>query len=176
MKKLTTRSMTLMALLIAVMVVTERFFAVDTQFLRVSATFIPATLMGAVFGPLWSGIGSTLADFVGMALFPKAAYFVGFSINAFVTGAVYGYFYYKKEITWRRVIMATVLVTVIVHLILTPIWLAWMYNVPLNSWAIWTPRLIKNALMLPIQIVVTYFMGNLTTFKQLVLRGAASTK
>ncbi|MGC6767329.1 folate family ECF transporter S component [Enterococcus sp. LJL128] len=172
---LETRKLTVLALLIALVVVFTRFLSFENQDLRISATFIPETLMGMLFGPFWTGIGSVIADTVGILLFPKTgAYFPGFTLNAFITGAIYGFFYYKKEITWPRVITATLLVTVIVHLILTPLWLGMLYNIDLKILAWWVPRIIKNLIFFPIQVAATYYMGTRISYKQLIERVTAS--
>ena len=74
-KHLDARSITTMALLIAMMVTLSRILGIETQFLKVSFTFIPEIIMGMLFGPFWTGIGSVIADFVGMSLFAKAPFF-----------------------------------------------------------------------------------------------------
>lgn len=159
-QKLGARGIATMGLLIAMMVVLTRFLAIETTFVRVSVTFIPEIIMGMLFGPFWSGIGGALADIVGMAVFPKAAYFFGFTVNAFIEGAIYGFFFYKKSITWKNAILANLTVTLIINLLLTPLWLALLYQVPLFSWVVWGPRLLKTAVWLPVQILVTYFIGS----------------
>ena len=73
-KKFGTKSIALMGVLIAVVVVFSRFFAYETTFLKISFTFIPESLIGMIFGPFWAGIGTAVADVVGMLLFPKAGY------------------------------------------------------------------------------------------------------
>ncbi|WP_321388599.1 folate family ECF transporter S component [uncultured Enterococcus sp.] len=166
---LETRKLTVLALLIAVIVVFTRFFSYETQDLRVSLTFIPEALMAMLFGPFWSGIGSAIADGVGVILFPKTGgYFPGFTLNAFIAGAIYGFFYYKKELTWFRVIMATLLVTIINHFILTPLWLSLMYGIDLSIIGWWIPRIIKNVIFFPIQVVGTYYIGAKLPYKQLL--------
>lgn len=169
-RKIDARFIALMGLLIALMVVMTRFIAFETQFLRISFTFIPASIMGMIFGPFWSGVGSALADIAGMALFPKAGYFVGFTINAFIEGAIYGFFFYKKPLTWKRVTMAAVAVTLLINFFLTPLWLAVMYNVPFFSWTLWSVRIIKNLIWLPVQIITTYYVGNRIPMQRLFTR------
>ena len=142
-------------------------FAYETTFLKISFTFIPESLIGMIFGPFWAGIGTAVADVGGMLLFPKAGYFPGFTLNAFLAGAIYGYFYYKKEMTWQRVILATLLVTVLINIILTPLWLSLMYGVNLANFAWWVPRLIKTVIFFPIQVIATYYLGNKIPFKRL---------
>ena len=85
--------------------------------------------MAMIFGPWLTGIGSTLSDFIGIFLFPKSApYFPGFSLSAFLTGVIYGHFFYRKEITLKRVIIANVLVTFIIDLGLNTLWLYMIMN------------------------------------------------
>lgn len=169
-KHLDARSITLMALLIAMMVTLSRILGIETQFVKVSFTFIPEIIMGMLFGPFWTGIGAVIADFIGMALFPKAPFFIGFTINAFLEGAIYGYFFYQKEITWKNSIQSVLVTTILINLILTPLWLALMYQVPLNSWVIWAPRLIKTVIWIPVQAIITYFLGGVLPYKQWIAR------
>ncbi|MGO3604907.1 MAG: folate family ECF transporter S component, partial [Enterococcus malodoratus] len=91
-------------------------------------------------------------------------------INAFLEGAIYGYFFYKKEITWKNSIQSVLATTILINLILTPLWLAMMYHVPLNSWVIWAPRLIKTVIWIPIQSIITYFLGGMLPYKQWISR------
>ena len=165
--KVETRKITTLALLIALNVVLGNILSIDTQLLKINFAFIPMIVMGMLFGPWWTAVGAGLADIIGITLFNKGApFFFGFTISAMITGLIYGVFFYKKEITWKNAIGAIVSITIIVNLILTPIWLAWMYNIPLNSWAIWAPRLIKTALWLPIQVLITLFIGRVLPYKQ----------
>ncbi|BAK21187.1 folate family ECF transporter S component [Melissococcus plutonius] len=158
--RLETRMVTLLGLLIALMVIFSRFITYETQFLKVGLTFIPETLTAMLFGPFWTGISLAVADIVGMLLFPKAAYFPGFTLNAFLTGLIYGYFYYRKKITWLRTISATLVVTILIHLFLVPLWLGLMYGVDLKNFVWWVPRIIKNLIFVPIQVIITYYLGN----------------
>lgn len=166
MKKLETRSLTTMALLIAMMIVTSQLLSFETQFLKITFTFIPQMILGMLFGPIWAGIAGVVADFAGMALFGKAAFFFGFTLNAFLESAIYGYFFYKKEITWKNTIPAVLVATISINLILTPIWLSMMYGVPLDSWVIWAPRIIKTVIWMPIQIFTMYYLGQIMPYKR----------
>ncbi|HJF19084.1 MAG TPA: folate family ECF transporter S component [Enterococcus columbae] len=159
MEKLSTRKMAILALLVAVEVVLTHQFAIETQFIRIGFSFIPVFVMAVLFGPFWTGIGGVLADLIGMALFAKSAFFIGFTFNAFLGGVIYGLFFYKKELTWFRCLGAVLCNTVIINLILTPLWLSMMYNIPLDSWAIWSVRLVKSAIMLPIEVIILLILG-----------------
>lgn len=167
-KKLTARSIAIMGLLIALTVVLSRLVSIETTFLKVSVDFIPKIIMGILFGPMWTGLGCVVADLAGMALFPKAPFFIGFTVNAFIEGAIFGTFFYKKEITWKRAFLATLTVTLVINLMLTPLWLAVMYNVPLFSWAVWGIRLLKTAIWFPVQVILTHLVGNGIPYKRLL--------
>lgn len=167
-RKINAHMLTTMALLIALMVVLTRILGIETQFIRISFTFVPKMIMAMLFGPFWTGIGAALADVIGITMFPKAApFFPGFTLNAFLGGLIYGYFFYKKEITWKNAILCTLVTSLVINLFLTPLWLAIMYNVPLNSWIIWGPRLVKEAVMLPIHSILFYVVGRAMPMKHL---------
>jgi ECF transporter S component (folate family) len=71
-------------------------------------------------------------------------------------GVLYGIFYYKKEITWKRVALATTVITLLESLIFTPIWLTLMYKVPF--WGLMPIRFGKALILIPIQIIVVHFV------------------
>ena len=167
-KKISVQMLTTMALLIALMVVLTRVAGINTQFFRISFTFVPMLISGMLFGPFWTGIAAVIADLAGMAIFSAGTpFFPGFTLNAFLTGLIYGYFFYKKDITWKNAILATVVTSLIIHLCLTPIWLMIMYKVPLNSWIIWAPRLTKEVVMVPVQSILFYVVGRAIPIKYL---------
>lgn len=166
-KKINAHMITMLGLLIALTVILSRLFGFETQFIKISFDFVPKIIMGALFGPVWTGVGSVAADTIGMMLFARSPFFPGFTLNAFVGGLVYGYFFYKKEVTWKNAILCALTNTIIISLVLTPIWLAIMYNQPLTSVVIWGPRLIKALIMLPIQSILNYIVGRALPLKRL---------
>lgn len=166
-KKINAHMITMLGLLIALTVVLSRIFGFEWQFIKISFDFVPKIIMGALFGPIWTGVGAVAADTIGMMLFARAPFFPGFTLNAFVTGLIYGHFFYRKEVTWKNAILCSLLITIVVSLILTPIWLAIMYNQPLTSWVIWGPRLVKALIMFPIQSILNYVVGRALPLKRL---------
>ncbi|MHC5269445.1 folate family ECF transporter S component [Enterococcus sp. LJL98] len=173
-KKLDAYKISMMGLLIAIMVILSRILGFEWQFIKISFDFVPKIIMAMLFGPLWTGVGAVVADLIGMMLFAKAAFFPGFTLNAFLGGAIYGYFFYKKEVTIKNAFLCTLVNTLLIGFVLTPLWLAIMYNQPLTSWVIWGPRLVKGILMLPIQTILTYVVGRAIPMKQLMKRSRYS--
>ncbi len=130
-RKVDAHMIAVMGLLIALMVVLSQILGFETSYIKITFSFVPQLIMGMLFGPFWTAVGSSLADIAGMVIFPKSAYFFGFTINAFVGGLIYGYFFYRKEVTLKRAATVVLLNTILITLILTPIWLAMMLNIPL---------------------------------------------
>lgn len=169
-KKINTYSLTTMGLLIAMIIILTNYLSVETQFLRVSFEFIPQAILGMLFGPFWAGISSVVADIIGTTLFGKAGFFIGFTLNAFIAGVLYGIFFYKKEITFKNTFMCVLLNTIIISLFLTPLWLSIMYKVPFFNIGLWIPRIIKSVAMLFIQTGSIMFFGKSLPLKTLTSR------
>lgn len=165
-RKVDAHMITVMGLLIALMVILSQILGFETAYIKITFSFVPELIMAMLFGPFWTAVGASIADIVGMMLFPKAAYFFGFTINAFIGGLIYGFFFYKKEVTLKRAILSVLANTVVITLILTPIWLAIMLNIPINSWAIWSVRLTKAVVMFPIQTAMIYIIGRAVPYKR----------
>lgn len=144
------RVMVLMSLFLALEVILTRFLSIQTPIVRIGFTFLPIAVSAIMFGPVYSGICAALADVVGMMLFPSGGYFPGFTLTAFLTGAIYGIFLYKKPVSWVRITLAAVAVTLTVTLGLDTLWL-WMITGQ-GILAILPARIIKCIIMLPIQV------------------------
>lgn len=167
--KIGTKGIALMGILMAMQLILTRFLVIQTPFVRIGFSFIPTMVMALVFGPLMTGIGSTLSDFIGISLFPVGGgYFPGFSLSAFVSAAIYGFFFYKKELTWRRIITANLLVTVLVDMVMNTLWLYILMGpgviaqVPL--------RIAKALILLPLQVMIMYALGNQGVLKRQITR------
>ncbi|MGO2267124.1 folate family ECF transporter S component [Vagococcus salmoninarum] len=168
-QKLRTKDIALMGLLMALQLIFTRFLSIETPFLRIGFSFIPTVIMGIIFGPLLTGVGSTLSDFIGISLFAKTGpYFPGFSLSAFLGGAIYGYFFYKKEITLKRVILAKLVVSLVVSLLLNTTWLYMMMG---QAALVQLPiRIVRIIIGFPIEVFIIYYLGNHRILKQQIQR------
>ncbi len=142
-----------MALLIALSIILTRFLSITLPVVRIGFGFIPIAVMGIAYGPIWAGAGAALADILGMLIFPTGgAYFPGFTLTALLTGVIYGLVFYKKEVTWKRTIVAVVLITLLLSLGLNTLWLHMIIGK--SFLVLLPPRLIQAAVMVPIKILV----------------------
>jgi len=150
--KLNTKSLIVIAFLIALEIILTRFLSINTPILRIGFGFLPVAITGILYGPLWAGLAYTLGDVLGMLLFPAGPYFPGFTLTAFLTGLVYGYFLHSKPITWKRALIPVAIVTIILNLGLDTYWLYILMDQAVVS--LLPARLLKCAIMLPIQLIL----------------------
>lgn len=159
--KISTKDIALLGLLIAIEVILTRFFAIENSFVRISFAFLPLMLMGHLFGPWVAGLGGLTGDILGMLIFPKAMFFPGFTFNAFLIPFIYGVMFYRKDVSFKRIITAQLLIMGTVSLVLTPIWLNILFKIPIFE--LLPVRLLKEGILLPINVLLSYYLFNKTS-------------
>ncbi|WP_334352851.1 folate family ECF transporter S component [Companilactobacillus sp. HBUAS56257] len=169
-KKISVYSISTMGLLVALMIVLSQVFGFETQLIKITFDFIPQLVLASLFGPFWTGMCAVVADLIGSTLLGKGAFFIGFTLNSFISGWLYGKFFYKKEITLKSAFTCVLLNTVIISLFLTPLWLSIMYNIPFTDPKLWAIRIVKAIVMLVVQTGVIVFFGKAVPFKSIAHR------
>ncbi len=152
-----TRKLVFLALFIALQIVLTRFLSIQTPIVRIGFSFLPLAISSMMFGPLLGGVAAAVADIIGMMLFPSGgAYFPGFTLTAFLTGAAYGLFLYNKPKTFIRITLAVVFVSLFINLGLDTLWIKMITG---NAYlAILPTRVIKSLIMIPIQVSLIQIM------------------
>ncbi|KRL04858.1 folate family ECF transporter S component [Liquorilactobacillus oeni] len=164
--RLTTRNVALLGFLVALNIVVAKFLSFGIWSLRVSFTFVIVFFMALWFGPLLAGIAAGCADIVGTLIFGGiGGYFFGFTISAFIGAFVYGLFFYRKEVQLWRIIAAVLINVLLVDALLNTFWLMELYHA--SFWALFPTRIVKELLMIPVQILLLYFVGNNKTLRSL---------
>lgn len=153
-----TRVLVFVALLISMEVVLTRFLSIETPIVRIGFGFLPIAFSAIFFGPAIGGLTAMLADILGMMIFPKGAYFPGFTFSALVGGVIYGLFLYNKPKSLIRVGAAVLLITIFVDLGMNTLWLIMITGK--TGAAILVPRLLKCAIMFPVQAGTIYMAWN----------------
>ena len=154
-----------LGLFIALEVILTRFLSIQTPIIRIGFTFLPVAISAMMFGPLSAGIAAALADVIGMMLFPSGgAYFPGFTLTAFLSGAIFGVLLYNKPKSIVRIGIAVVIICVLVNLGLDTLWLKMITGK--GYLALMPARIIKCAAMIPIEITIImlvwkYIVGQL---------------
>ena len=132
-------SLILTAILTAVTVVLSRFFSINIWNMSIGFSFVSLMLCGMLLGAFWGGVCGALADFIGALLFPFGPYFPGFTVTAFLSGAVFGFVgkVAKEEKSRAKFVLFTVLLLALKELVcsilLNSLWLSLLYSTPFEA-------------------------------------------
>lgn len=151
------RTIVFMGLFIALNIVFTRILSIQTPIVRIGFSFLPIAISAIMFGPMIGGVTAAIADIIGVMLFPpQGGFFPGFTLSAFLGGVIYGLFLYKRPVTIIRTGISVLMIKLFVDLGLNTVWLSILWNK--GVLAILPSRIISNAAMLPIQIVVIFLV------------------
>lgn len=157
-----TKKLILSALMITISIVFSRFLSIKTPILSITFNFVPIMLSAIWLGPKYSSIIAGIADLIGAILFPFGEFFIGFTISAILMGLIYGLVLYKKQGECSktelviRLIIASTLVTLIVHVLLNTLWLVIMYDKAFI--VLISTRIVKELVMIPIQVITMFIL------------------
>ena len=151
------RTLTGSALLIALAVIIDFFRLVISNVLEISFEFVAYAVAGILYGPIIGGMVGGISDIIQYIVRPSGAFFPGFTLNAILSGFIFGLFLYNKKITVKRVALAVLVEGIIITLILTPIWLSIMYGAKIFA----LPRIIKFIAMFPLRVALIYGAGKI---------------
>jgi ECF transporter S component (folate family) len=115
-------------------------------------------MIGILYGPLWAGAAYAVGDILGMMILPTGPYFPGFTLTAFLTGVTFGLFLHTRTVTWKRVVIPSAIVLVIINLGLDTYWLTIILGK--GYLALLPARIIKTVLAFPIQVMLIPFVYN----------------
>ncbi len=151
MSRFNTKTLVTMALLTALEIVLSRFLSIQTQLTKIGFAFVPVVLAAVLLGPLEAGIVAALGDFLGAMLFPTGPFFPGFTLTAFLMGAVYGLCLYKRADFWR-ILLAVAVHQLLLSLLLNSLWISILYGSPYGPLLV--TRLPQCALLAAVQLAV----------------------
>ncbi|MBE6879170.1 MAG: folate family ECF transporter S component [Ruminococcaceae bacterium] len=155
---------TRIGLLIAVEIVLSRFLSISTPITKIGFAFIPLSMIGMMYGPLYGGIAGALCDFIGAILFPIGAYFPGYTLTAALSGATYGYFLQNGGAKSAvKVTTASLIINLVYHLGINTYWTTLFTGK--GYLALLPTRMFSNIVLVPMEIIVI-----MLTYKLLVER------
>ncbi|WP_242973478.1 folate family ECF transporter S component [Clostridium thermosuccinogenes] len=148
------RTIAMSGMLVALNVILTFFDISLSNVLRISFSFLPLAMGGMLYGPVVGGAMGVVGDILGYLARPDGPFFPGFTLNALLSGALYGLFLYKRPVKLKSVIAVSLLVTVSINLLLNPVWLSMMYG---NAFIVLlTGRIVKNVIMFPINTALLF--------------------
>ena len=146
----------IMGILIALEIVLANYATVHTWDIKIGFSFVPIVAAAALYGPIAGGLVGAIGDVISAMLFPVGPFFPGFTVTAFLTGAVFGLFLYKKESALNAVLSVLVTQAVISQFINT-YFISVLYGNP--YWPLFVTRLAQTAAMSAVQLVFVLLMS-----------------
>lgn len=153
---MSTREIVGLAILIVLNILFADVLAIPIAGMQFDFGFISAAAMGMVFGANKSALASGISDIIGALILPHGTFFVGFTISAICGGYICGKFLHSKPISIKRSIILSVTLCLVVDLLLNSTWLYFFFMNKPPFIPFITSRLIKLAILIPVQTVVLY--------------------
>lgn len=148
-----------MGLLIALDVVASAFLTINTPFLKIGVSFIPISFTGFLFGPLLGGAGAAIADVLQYFITSAGyAYIPGITVDAFLSGAVYGLLLHGHRPSVWRCLVSSAISEIVIGGFLTTFWLYLSMPGSGTYVALFLTRIVKCLIMTPIETAVVYEM------------------
>ena len=158
MLKVELRDLVLLGIIVAMKIILSRF-TVGTTIVHVSLGFIGSVMLGYLFGPVWGSIGGGISDLVSSALFGnQGGFFLGFTLSAMIGPFIFGLVFYQKPVKVWRIILATLLVTVVVNIGLNTLWVHLLYGMDFR--VVLIQRIPKEAITPWLEMIISYFVLN----------------
>lgn len=157
-----------LGLLIAMQILLGSFFTIQFLMTKITFSFLITAVMAQLFSARITISASALASIIGMLLFPKFSFFLGFALTAGLTGFIFHYFFYHHAVNFWRIFVSSLLVTFGCNLILNSIWLHIMYQL---SWKVLLlTRLPQELISLVVYTILLTIFLNLKPIKKIVAR------
>lgn len=147
------RVLTVVAMFTAIQVVlVVTFDSLVSASLMITVDFLMVVATGMLYGPVVAGLQAALVDLLTALLFPKGAYFPGFTLSALLGGLVYGFMLYKRPWTWQRLLLSKAIVNVFINIGLNTFWISLILGKAMQL-LLW-PRVVKNLVLLPVEVLM----------------------
>jgi ECF transporter S component (folate family) len=141
-------------MLLALKVVLGFFTISVSNLLKIGFSFLPIAVSGMLFGPAVGMAMGAAGDILSYVVQPTGPFFPGFTLNAIISGFLYGVILYRRPVTLLRVFTAKASVTVLISLLLNPLWLSVLYGKAFT--VVVASRFTTNLILLPIETILLY--------------------
>lgn len=125
------KTLVLLSFFIALSIVASKFFAITTVSQKVGLEFVVTALMCSIFSPQLAIVASIIIDLVANLLFPTpGGFYLPFVITKITTALIYTFFFYRKDIKRKNIILAISINTLITSLFLNTLWVSQLTGNP----------------------------------------------
>lgn len=148
------RTITTCAMFMAISVVLGYFTLVIGDYIKIGFSSISNQFVYYLFGPVVGGVFGGVLDILKYLIKPTGPFFPGLTLSPVMAGILYGSFFYKRPLTFRRVLVAELVTSIVCNMIITTLCLSVMYG---KGFMVLLPmRAFKNIVMWPINSMLFY--------------------
>lgn len=146
------RNLCLASMFAGLVVAVETLYIPVGENLRLMFSFLLLALSGSICGPVVTMLVGFVSDVLGAVLFPSGAFFPGYTLTAIVTALLFGLFLYRQRITVLRLFLCRLCVNLFANVLLNSIWSSILVG---KAYVYFLGKsIVKNAIMLPIEVVL----------------------
>ena len=147
-----TKTLTKIAILVAMSIVLKSFLSLETQVFRVTFYDIPLIILGVMVGPIAGIIGGFAVDFMHVMFSPFAFTFNLFTVSAIMWGFIPGIFLFKRNFRVSTLVIIIAFTSIIAFSLNTAQLYLW-YGSGSVIGAL-PMRLITMVIKIPIQVIL----------------------
>ena len=138
-----------------------QFFTIPvSDFIQITFVFTVYIVAAIMYGPAVSGVVAVCVDILKFLIKPTGAFFPGFTVSAILTGTIYGISFYRRKVSFWRILITQLVIDLVVHIVLNTVWLSMMYN---KAGLFLLPaRALKTLALFPIEIIIVLTVTKVT--------------
>lgn len=153
------RTITVCAMMGAAALVLGAYSIYLTPTIKIGFSSLPNLFVAWLFGPAVGLIFNGTMDILKYFLKPVGGFFPPLTLVTMIAGTIYGFFFYGKRLTFRRVLAAKLVVVIVCNIVLNTYCLSLLMGK--GFWAILPDRIVKNLIMWPIDSLIFYYVARI---------------
>lgn len=159
-------SLAMCAVMVALYVAIDTASVYITPTMQLTFSFLVLALLGYRFGPVTGPLAGIACDLIAYIIRPAGPLHLGFTLSTMLTVLVFALFLYERELKLWRIILSKTIINLGINIALNTYWLSNLYGKAYI--VLLSERVIKNIALLPIEIVLLWFV--LKAFEQIIKR------
>ena len=149
-------SLVILALMIGLNIVFSRFVSIKAMNFKISFTFLTIVLSAYFYGYYGAIMVALFGDLLGALLFPIGPYNPLLTLTSIMCAVVYAYFFYKKDLSNKNIILACLINRFIISLFINTTIISLMYN--LSFKATFITRIYSSTVMFVVEVLTLCFL------------------
>ena len=151
-----TKYLAIMGIMIALRIAISFFHIPISNTLHISFGYLVVSIEAMILGPIASMVTGGIADIIQFMIYPQGPFFFGYTLTAMAGGFIYGLFFYRTKVPFWKILLAKLCINIFVNILMGSLWSSMLYSKGYVYYA--TRSLIKNATLLPIEVIALYVL------------------